>query len=267
MMRQRWLLSMFLLLLASSGAVAGVVLEQQIKDTTTGEIVRMTTYVEPGRLRIDMEGTAGATITIFRADRQVVWLIQPRERTYQEMTQRDIEQMANQLAALQQQREQMLKELPPEQRAAVEAMLKQQMGGGKQVEVSVRAVGRESVGNYSTTKYEVLADGQRTAVLWAAPLTELNLGPEEHATFAQFARFFEKLSQSAAQAGGSDLFTRYANVIEGFPVKVLSYDEGELASEQLLVRAQRQAVAGDKFELLPGLRKQEMPKPELEPEP
>jgi len=263
---QRALWSIFLLLLTASGAAAGVVLEQQAKDVTTGEVIRMTTYVEPGRLRMEVESRAGTSITIFRADRQVVWMIQSQEGTYQEMTQSDVERMAEQLTTLRKQQEEMLKGLPPEQRAVVEEMLKQQVGGGKHVEVSVRAVGQESVGNFSTTKYEILADGQRTAELWAAPLTQLSLHPEEHETFVQFARFFEKLSQTAgAQAGSGDLFTRYAGSIEGFPVKILSYDEGELVSEQLVVRAQRQAIAGDKFELPAGLRKVEMAGPELEP--
>ena len=262
----RSLLSISLVLLATTGAAAGVVLEQQAKDMTTGELIRMTTYVEPGRLRMEVESASSSTITIFRADRQVVWMIDSREGTYQEMTQADVERMAEQLTALRKQQEEMLKGLPPEQRAIVEEMLKQQVGEGKRVEISVRAVGRESVGNFSTTKYEILADGERTAELWAAPLAQLNLGPDEHDIFAQFARFFEKLSQTAAaEAGRTDLSVRYADVIEGFPVKILSYDEGELVSEQVVVRVQRQAVAGDKFELPAGLRKVEIPSPAVEP--
>lgn len=246
-------------------ARAGVVIEQQSKDASGGEVVRYITYVEPGRLRVEYQSAEGVSIAIFRADRQVVWMIQLKEKSYQEMTRADVEKMAQQMAGVRQQQEQMLKELPPEQRAVVEKMMKQQMGAAKPVDVTVKRVGRESVGKYAATKYELLANGQRTEEIWAAALDQLSFQPAEYETFLQFARFFEKLSQAAAQFSSTDVMARHAEAIEGFPVKMISYDGGRVTSEMQLLRAERQTVSDDKFQLPPGLKKVEMPGPEREP--
>ncbi|MFQ5817906.1 MAG: DUF4412 domain-containing protein [Terriglobia bacterium] len=258
----------FLLLLCLTAAPlpawAGVVIEQEAKNTETGEVVRMVSYVEPGRLRMEAQGSAGTLITIFRADRQVVWTIQPAEKSYQEITQADVDRMAGQLAEMRKRQEAMLKDLPPEQRAMVEQMMKQQMGGTRPLDVRVNRLGAESVGKFTTTKYEILTDGERTAELWATPLAQVELQPAEYETFLQFTRFFKKLSQAAArQMASTQVLARHPEAIEGFPVRVLSYEEGELVSEQQLVRVERQPLAEDKFQLPPGLRKVQMPGPEL----
>lgn len=254
-----WFVVLFLAVTAP--AWAGVVLEQQAKDVNTGEVTRIVMYVELGRLRIETQEAERTTIVIFRADRYLIWTIQPAEKAYYEMTQADVDRMAQQLAGMQKQQEEMLKQLPPEQRALAEQMMKQQRGGGQLANISVKRLGSETLGKFTTSKYEVLENGERSSEVWAAPLEQLNLQAAEYETFLQFGRFFEKLTQAAVNPDTAAVaFSgRWWESIQGFPAKVVSYSEGEATDEQQLVRAERQTFGNDKFELPPGLRKQQMP--------
>jgi len=243
---------------AAIPAWCGVVFEQQVKELTTGVVMRAVTYVESGRIRTEVLTPTGSVtaITIFRSDRPVVWMLQPAEKTYQELTPADVERMAGQMSSMQRQMEEMLKNLPPDQRAAAEQMMKQQMGAGQRPTVTVKRIGPESVGSFTATKYEIWAGDERLGEIWAAPQEQLQLQPAEYDTLLQFARFFEKLSQAAAnELDVADVLARYADSIQGFPVKVRTYANGELVSEQETVRAERHTAGEDKFQLPPGLRK------------
>lgn len=267
-MRKRVFLGLLVVLcvgVAAASARAGVVIEQQTKSGDTGEVMKTITYVEPGLLRSEMQMGDQLTIMIFRADRQVVWMIQPREKTYREMTQADVERLAGQMDAARQRMEAMLKSMPPEQRAMAEQMMKQQMGAEAQpVKMEVKKLGRESVGKFSATKYELLADGERAAQIWAASVEQLNIQKPEMDTFLQFAKFFEKLSRTAGEMTAANVLARHWESIEGFPVKTVSYEGGEVANEQQVVRAERQSLGDDKFQLPPGLKKIEMAAPQPE---
>lgn len=237
-------------------AWSGVVIELEGKGASAGEKMRVVLYVEPGRLRAETQSAEGESILIFRADRQLVWVIQPAQKSYTEMTEADMARVAGQMQA-------MLKDLPPDQRAMMEQMMKRQSGAGKAPQISVKRVGAEAVGKFDATKYEVWSDGGRVADVWAAPLAQVNVQPAEHETFLQFTRFMEKLTQAVGSAGSSGDWTRHAAAIEGFPVKSVSYEStGKPANEQQVVRAERQAVGDDKFQVPPGMRKMQMGEPE-----
>lgn len=260
-MRQLWRASLVILLAsAAMPAWGGVVIHQESKGAGSDEVVRIVTYLEPGRLRMEVESAAGSTLTIFRADRKVVWTIQPADKTYQEMTEADVEKLARQIEALRGEQLEMIKKLPPEERAAAEEMLKQM--GSSPAPVSVKRLGPESLGPFSTTKYEIYSAGERTGEVWAAPLAQVNLEPAEYDTFVQFSQFFDKLSQLAAGGASAEVPGAYWKSIEGFPVKVFSYEEGELASEYRVIRTERQTLGDDKFQLPAGLRKLALPEPE-----
>ena len=259
-MVQRFLARVVLILFMFSLATpasAGVVIEQEFKGPSPGESGRLILYVEPGRLRMESQTPEGQTIMIFRADRQVVWMIQPSEKSYHEMSQTEMDRMKAQMDA-------MLKNLPPDQRAMAEQMMKGRTGASKPANISVKRLGSETVGKYSATKYEVFSDGQRTTELWTAPLEQVSVQQAEYDTFLQFGRFMEKLSQAmAAAAGSSDVMTRYAETVEGFPVKAVNYTAaGKPVGEHQVVRAERQAVGDDKFQVPAGFRKVQMPGPE-----
>ena len=81
--------------------------------------------IESKRMRAESSGARGEKmIVMFDGTKQVMTLIDNEKKTYSEMTKADVEAMGNQMSSMMAQMEDQLKNLPPEQRAKIEAMMK-----------------------------------------------------------------------------------------------------------------------------------------------
>ncbi len=250
--------------LTGLAAAAGVVVEQEQREPSTNAVLGRTVfYLDAGRLRIETRTQEGdELLVIFRADRPVAWTVDLNEGTYYELTPSKIAKMREQMERMQQEMAEALKQMPPEQRRAAEQMMAQ-MGQtpGPPRPTTVRVLGREEkVDSFLCTHYEVLRDGAREEEIWAAPLGQLQLRPEEYKTLVELVRLFEplgpqgptgRLSGLAASESGGER-------IEGFPVRALSYENGRALAEERVVRAERQSFDAELFELPAGLRPTEI---------
>lgn len=250
--------------LSGLAAAAGVVVEQEQREPGSNAVLGRTVfYLDAGRLRIETQTQEGdELLVIFRADKPVAWTIDLNEGTYYELTPAKIAKMREQMERLQRQMAEALKQMPPEQRRAAEQMM-EQMGQapGPARPTTVRVLGREEkVDSFLCTRYEVLRDGAREEEIWAAPLEQLQIGPEEYTTLVELVRLFEPLgpqgptsrlsSLAAPESGGEK--------IEGFPVRALSYENGRAFAEERVVRAERQSFDAKLFQRPPGLRPTEI---------
>lgn len=249
--------------LAGWPAAAGVLLELQAREPGSDAVLARTVFsLEPGLLRLEARSQEGeTTVVIFRARESVAWVIDPTAGTYYEITPARVAELGKQMGAAQREMAAELAKMPPEQRRAIEEMMGsmgQTVGAPPPATMRLLARG-EQVGAFQCARYEILRGGARTAEIWVAPLEQLQLRREELDTLAALGRMLEPLGQQgpASQLSGLAAMEGGGEKVDGFPVRSLSYDNGQAYREELLVRAERQSFEPKLFELPAGLRKTE----------
>src|SRR5215470_8486142 len=133
-MRHGLLMAIGTLVLLSGNALAAVVVTTTNVDLETKEAKPSTVYADADKLKV----VSADTTIIYRADLQRMWIINAARRNYVEMTPATIQQLKTQMAALtgrqnaaMAQMQQRLANMPPAQRAQMEALLARQgLAGG-----------------------------------------------------------------------------------------------------------------------------------------
>lgn len=248
--------------LVGIAAAAGVVVEHEQREPGSNAVTgRVTFYLDVGRLRIESQTEYGdETVIIFRADKPVAWTIDNVEGTYLELTPAEVERIRQQMEEARKQMEERLQQMPPEQREAMEQMMEQMGATATPEPAEVSVIGRgERVSSFVCTHYEVTRGGQRESEVWAAPVEDLGLRPAEYRTLVDLARLFEPLGQAmpAGQLGHLAALDSSDEAIEGFPVRTLTYVEGQAVSEEVVTRAAREDFSAELFELPRDLEKRE----------
>jgi len=241
--------------LALCGAVcqlasADVTIEMKHNDQT--QIL----YVAEHKVSFDLpEGTM-----IFRGDKEVLWAIDKNDKSYQEITKADLAEMGDQMSAAKSQMEAAMKEMTPEQRAAIEkAMAGKLSSSAAQTERTVKALGAKKVVNgFETAGYAVYHEGALEEEVWVASPKALKLSGEDLAAFKELAEFF-----GTGIPGMDDLMARFAkdfekpaeNEIPGFPVLTIRKDaSGNETWRSELVKVEEGTIAPSRFELPKGLK-------------
>ncbi len=143
--------------------------------------------------------------------KRTAYIVDPEKKTSFEMNEARAKQMGAQLAEAQRQMEAKLKELPPEKRAMIEKMMKEQ-GGGLPASNSQRAplkftqAGTGTIGAWSCDRWHASGDGRDVEVCAAEP-DALGIPTTDVAVFEGFL----DLSETMAGAAGGGLSER------GFP--------------------------------------------------
>jgi len=245
-------------LVALEPASPGVVFETEIKDLRRNTTQAMSASVEGNLIKVDVPGEGGQArnAMIFRGDRQELVAIDHGRRTYMVIDQATIKQLASQLGAAMSQMQQMMQNLPPEQRAAMEqAMRGRGMGGAMgppppPAELK-RTNERAEHAGYDTVKYEVLRGGRKVRELWVTEWDNLPGATEARGAFESMGTFAKELFSSLSQVAGQLDLDIYGQMQEanGYPVLAVEFDEaGEPTTETRLVSASERAIDPSIFE-------------------
>ena len=240
-------------------AHAGVVVQQEGGKIGDSKKQQTTLYLDSGKIRMEAVGPDGKkNVTIFDQAKQVLWHSNTAESSYIEMTQAQVEAMANQMGDMMKQMEAQLAQVPPAQREMMEKMMKGRMGGmgsaAPTITVQEKGSG-EKVGPYTTTRYEILTNGQRTSEVWAAPRDIIHLQESDFQAFQALAKFFAPLARMAPKGSWS---APAMESIQGFPVRTVSYEGEKPAYEWTVVSADQRSVEASLFTLPAGLKKTDM---------
>lgn len=274
------LLAALLPLLAAASASAGVTMEMETKDFTASppEQEAGTMKIEGNLLRIDSAAGGGReTSAIYRGDRRALVMLDHGRRQYVELDRETMESLAGQLSAAMRQMEERLAELPPEQRAAVRKMMEQQMPGlapgtdtAEKASTDIRETGRrETVSGIPCTYFEAWRGGEKVRELCVAGWGDVAAGREALAVFEDMGDFFEEVmetfAESSPQGRGAlpmpdNPFQDLARV-DGFPVVVRLFEDGQVARETVITGIEESAVDPASFEVPAGYERQEMPRP------
>ena len=98
--------------------------------------------------------------------------------------------------------------------------------------------------------YEVNLDGELQSVIWATDWSNVDASKDDFKAFREMAAFLGELVQSLpmmAEDGSPDMFPGL-DKIEGFPVVIQEYDDGELVSETFFRNPHREKLDAKEFE-------------------
>jgi hypothetical protein len=239
-------------------AADGVLLVQQITGGSSPQTAQV--QLEKTRMRADTLGPTGEKVTvIFDADRQTLWMVNYDMKSYMEMTKADVDRTAGQLNAAMSQLEEQLKNMPPAQRAQVEAMMRGRgigPGAARPARPQYRKTGTDMVGRWSCDKYEGFQNNQKVSELCTVDPKVLNLTAADVEVTRQLATFFEALMPQNANS-----VFRLGSEEQGFsglPVRSVSTVAGrQIVSE--LKEISRQTFTDSTFVVPAGFQKQQMP--------
>ena len=239
-------------------AADGVLLVQQVNNgsgPTTAQV-----QLEKTRMRADTVGPMGEKMTvIFDANRQVLWMVNYDMKSYTEMTKADVDRLGGQVNAAMAQLEEQLKNMPPAQRAQVEAMMRGRgigPGAARPARPQYRKTGTDMVGRWACDKYDGFQNDQKVSELCTVDPKVLNLTTADLDVSLQLATFFEAVMPQNAGA----LF-RLGSSEQGFsgvPVRSVNTVGGRQVVTELK-EATRQNFADSTFAVPTGFQKQQMP--------
>jgi hypothetical protein len=230
--------------LTCPGVWSGVVMEMEENDPGAPAGAPIDTiYAQGEMLRMDSRAEGSGRMSIIFRD-ETLWMVSHEEKSCQTIDKEAMEQLSAQLGGVMKQMEAELAKLPPEQRAMMEKMMKSRMpagmsGGGtagppRRIEVG--AV--DKVGEYSCTLHTLFAGDDKVWEICAAAEKALpGAASEALGAFRAMSRFADQLRETLQQGPLADMIStpfHEMNEVNGFPVRVRSFERGRVTNETTL---------------------------------
>jgi hypothetical protein len=249
------------LLAGSAAAGTRIVTETRRLDRDGATPERAEVRIDGDRLRFD--DPSGRTSVIYRADRELAWWLDHREKKFVEVSRGSTAAVARKVDETNTAIRKSLEGLPPERRAALEGLLDGTLGPppGAEPEVSLRPTGeRDLVEGIPCDEHEVVRGTERVALLCAAQPDALGLAPGDRDVLRRLSGFLretvESISRLAPGAVRSEGVDALAAVdrLDGVPVRVRAFDDGRAVSETLVTEVVTEDVDPARFERPEGYR-------------
>jgi hypothetical protein len=243
---------------APAAAADGVLIAQKI--TNGDKTVTHQTQLEKTRMRSEMDTNGRKVIVIFDGAAGVLRSIDEQAKTYTEITKADVERMSAQMSGAMAQMQQQLQNLPPEQRARVEAMMqggRGMIGAMAGPPPEYKKVGADTVGKWRCDKYEGTKNGEKASEICTVEPAALGFAAADFEVAKQLGDFFSKMMPP-----GMDALFRFGaagpNGFSGIPVRSVSYRNGAPQTTAEITDITRQNFPESLFIVPPGFQKREM---------
>ncbi len=257
----------FLLMMAVGVAAAqtvtaqGILMVVQEKSGVNMSTNRM--QIDKDHMRAESRGPQGGqTVILFDAPKQVVRMVDMDKKSYMEMTKADMDQMAQQMNSAMSQMQEQLKNVPPEQRAIVEQMMRARGGaipgaGAPQqpAKTQYRRTGTDKVGQWSCTTYDGYRGQDKVSSICAADPKDFGVTAADFEITRQLSKFLSTLNPQAADrtiAIGSPEDQGYS----GVPVRTTLYANGNVQSTSEVTEFRRETFPASTFDVPAGFQKE-----------
>jgi len=267
------LLGLSLVLASSSPLNAAVVLEVETRDHRTSPPQTQSSQVTSDGRTLAMGIMRGRTSTeggmIYRGGRREMVVVNHRDQSYMVLDKQTMQQLTGQLNQAMGQMQDAMKNVPENQRAMMDQMMKDRIPAQQAPKRSPdqvrRTNDRNTVYGYPAVRYEIWRDDRKIRELWVTDWRNIEGGQEVAALFAEMGGFMEEMTSSLPGGGGGpakgledSIFTVMSQV-DGFPVGVRDYrPDGTIERESALRSAKSERLGPDAFEPPAGYRRQEM---------
>lgn len=253
-----WCLAIVCLTAGTARAADGVQFTQ--RTTTDGTTITSTVQIAGDKIRAEVAapGSGGKQAVIFDAGRQLIDVINLERQTYMEVTKAQIDQISAQMQGMMSQMEAAMANMPPEQRAQMEAMMRGRgMGMAAAPKTTYEKTGTDRVAQWACDVYVGTQEGKKVSEICTVPPATLGLTAADAATMRQLADFFKQL---VPQASGMLEIGNPDQGFAGIPVRtVLTSGTSSVTSE--LTDVSRQSFPDATFQVPAGFQKQDFPGP------
>jgi hypothetical protein len=256
---------------ASPAPNPGLVMQLDLIDHTKGgAVTTLTTSVEGRNLKMNMPAGSQGTSNemIFHGAEREMLMIDHARKSYIVIDEATLKDLVGQVSAAMQQVEEAMKNMPPEQRAMMEQMMKQRgMGPAPAAPkpTELRRTGeRGDQHGFAAEKYEVLRDGRKIREVWVTPWDRIDGANDARAVFEEMADMMKETMEALAKSpmGGAladQNSFEHLKALGGYPVVTREFDEnGTLETETVLKSATRKELAPADFQPPAGYAKQTM---------
>lgn len=242
-----------LIALAIGPSADGIFLIQRV--TSEAGPLTKRVQIRGTRLRAEVLGPNGAAqVIVFDAGQHVIDFIDPARKTYIEMTKADVDRMSASVQGAMAQMQAHLEQLPPEQRAQMEAMMKGR--GGATTAPHYTHTGSDTVGRWSCDKYDMMQEGQKIGEVCTVNPTTLGFGATDFDVMRQLSEFFSTMAPQLASrlpaVSPIDL-----PGTSGFPVKTVLMVQGNTVTTEV-IEAGRQMFPDSVFAVPAGFTRQDL---------
>lgn len=248
--------STLVIFLMAAAAQAGVAVEMVSRNLADDSVERSQIYAEDGFLRLDSDGGpyAADVSLIFDGNRFLV--MDHGDKSYIIMDEAMLMEISDKMNAAMAQMEAQLANLPPEQRAMAEQMMKDQMGAiiGDSEAPEPPRVEKTGTGEWqgrSCVEFDVFEGDVKTQEICSASLDSVDGAKEMMATYQDMAKFVKDLSESLPGPLGSSFNDHpgmVAELIGGFPVRTVEYSLGAPVREVTMESITEKALDSTFFE-------------------
>lgn len=244
-------------------AMAGVEMGLVTKDAAGATTQSVTVYAQDGRIRMEEIGdtSGGQNMSMIFMDQEFI-VVDHDDRSYVIMDEAMVQEMGVKVNAAMQQMQAQLASMPPEQRAMVEQMMEQQMGGmmdamSESLPTRVEQTGSGTWMSGDCTQYAVFTGDEKSQDICAAPLSEIEGAAEAMSAFRNMAKFINSLADSMPGALGAAMAENPMGLMEeidGFPVQTVDYMDGQTASVTTLESVEEKSLDAALFAVPEGYR-------------
>jgi hypothetical protein len=186
--------SLLAVLIAARVAAAGTVIVGTYTGTKTPKARTVEFRIQDGRGKIT---SADAQVIYYDHAKRTAYIVDGKKGTAIPMDEAGAKAMSERLAEAQRKIEEQMKTMPPEQRAMVEKMMKEQGGGlpppGRRAPLTFAKSGNGKVGAWPCDTYSATGDGRTVEVCTAEPAT-LGIAAEDEAVFEGFLDLSQKMA-------------------------------------------------------------------------
>ena len=232
-------------------ALGGVLIVEKTTGTDSPQTHRI--QIDRDWMRMEHGMSGEKHVFLFDGLKETVWIVNADRKTYTEMTKADVDRLGAQMSEAVAKLQETLKNVPPQHRAMMEAMLKGQGAGGTVQRTVYRKAGTDMVGPWTCDKYDGYLNDQKTSELCTVDPAALGFVPADFEVSRKLAEFFKKLVPQNAD----NLFSLGKPEEQGFagvPVRRVFY-VGRRQTVTETVELSRQAFPPSTWEIPPGLTK------------
>lgn len=231
--------SFSILLLLSPLANAGVVMDMVTRNAAGQETDRTRIYAQSNMIRMEevVDDEAGPDGTMIFLGNEFLY-VDHEDKSYIIMDESMIEDVSAQISDAMKQMEAELANMPPEQRAMVEQMMKGRMQGmmGQEKAPSagprVEATGSGKWQSYKCREYAVFAGSEKTQDICAADLDDVDGADEVIEAFRGMAAYMKKMTESMPMMSQDQMNPgELMSQIDGFPVHTVDYENGVITGD------------------------------------
>ena len=224
-------------MLVTGPMFAGVRIQMENTDLGTNKTTTQVILMDNTRLRVDSDAN---TSMMFLTDggRNRMVILDKARNTYQEIDEQMMKQMGEQMSGAMAQLDAQMKNMPPEQRALMEKMMKGKMpqASAPAPKTVYTAKGSGAVNGFSCTKYEGVRGAEKVSEICAASASQIKVAPGDYQVFEKMKEFTSSIQNAMKNSPfGASMQSSVADAgFTGFPAQTVNFKNGQAADRMEL---------------------------------